>query len=114
MNQFSQKVSEILAFSREEAVRLASRSVGPEHLLLGILRDKNGPIIEMFNHSNVNLQSVKEGLENKVREEEVAVLVVLVGGNGELIGLRTTTGAHRLSLTILLRHECRSSKFTKL
>ncbi len=71
MNQFSQKVSEILAFSREEAVRLASRSVGPEHLLLGILRDKNGPIIEMFNHSNVNLQSVKEGLENKVREEEV-------------------------------------------
>lgn len=71
MNQFSQKVSEILAFSREEAVRLASRSVGPEHLLLGILRDKNGPIIEMFNHSNVNLQSVKEGLESKVREEEV-------------------------------------------
>lgn len=71
MNQFSQKVSEILAFSREEAVRLASRSVGPEHLLLGILRDKNGPIIEMFNHSNVNIQSVKEGLENKVREEEV-------------------------------------------
>ena len=71
MNQFSQKVSEILAFSREEAVRLASRSVGPEHLLLGILRDKNGPIIEMFNHSNVNILSVKEGLENKVREEEV-------------------------------------------
>ena len=36
-SQFSPKVSEILAFSREEATRLASRSVGPEHLLLGIL-----------------------------------------------------------------------------
>ena len=29
-SQFSPKVSEILAFSREEAARLASRSVGPE------------------------------------------------------------------------------------
>lgn len=60
MNQFSQKVSEILAFSREEAVRLASRSVGPEHLLLGILRDKNSPIIEMLNHSNVNYNPLRK------------------------------------------------------
>ena len=43
-SQFSPKVSEILAFSREEAARLASRSVGPEHLLLGIIREKNNPL----------------------------------------------------------------------
>ena len=42
-SQFSPKVSEILAFSREEATRLASSFVGPEHLLLGMLREKNGP-----------------------------------------------------------------------
>ena len=47
-SQFSPKVSQILAFSREEAARLASRSVGPEHLLLGILRDKTGPVHELF------------------------------------------------------------------
>lgn len=42
-SQFSPKVSEVLAFSREEATRLASRSVGPEHLLLGMLREKKQP-----------------------------------------------------------------------
>ena len=42
MNQFSQKVSEILSFSKEEAERLASGHIGPEHILLGILREKNG------------------------------------------------------------------------
>ncbi|MBO5001426.1 MAG: hypothetical protein J6C66_01860, partial [Prevotella sp.] len=40
-NQFSPKVSQILAFSKEEAIRLCSSHVGPEHLLLGILRDKD-------------------------------------------------------------------------
>ena len=69
-SQFSPKVSQILAFSREEAVRLASRSVGPEHLLLGILRDKQGLVREYFMTRDINLQSMKMELEQKVREEE--------------------------------------------
>jgi ATP-dependent Clp protease ATP-binding subunit ClpC len=70
-SQFSPKVSEILAFSREEAARLASRSVGPEHLLLGLLRMKEGPVIDVFHRLNLNLQSVKTELENRVREDEI-------------------------------------------
>ncbi|WP_311442353.1 ATP-dependent Clp protease ATP-binding subunit [Hoylesella enoeca] len=70
-SQFSPKVSEILAFSREEAARLASRSVGPEHLLLGIIREKNNPLTELFLRMDVNLKSIKTELENKVREDEV-------------------------------------------
>ena len=69
-SQFSPKVSQILAFSREEAARLASRSVGPEHLLLGILRDKTGPVHELFVKSDINFQSIKNELEQKVREED--------------------------------------------
>lgn len=69
-SQFSPKVSQILAFSREEAARLASRSVGPEHLLLGILRDKTGPVHELFIKSDINFQSVKNELEQKVREDD--------------------------------------------
>lgn len=71
-SQFSPKVSQILAFSREEAARLASRSVGPEHLLLGILRDKTGPVHELFIKSDINFQSIKDELEQKVREEDIA------------------------------------------
>ena len=72
-SQFSPKVSEILAFSREEAARLASRSVGPEHLLLGMLRSNDGPVIDLFHRLNLNLQSVKTELEQRVREDEIGV-----------------------------------------
>ena len=72
-SQFSPKVSEILAYSREEAARLASRSVGPEHLLLGLLRMKDGPIIDLFKRLEINTQSVKIELEDKVREDELNV-----------------------------------------
>ena len=68
-SQFSPNVSEILAFSREEATRLASSSVGPEHLLLAILKEKNSPIIDIFNRLDINIHSVKAELENRVRED---------------------------------------------
>ena len=71
-SQFSPKVSEILAFSREEAARLASRSVGPEHLLLGMLRSSDGPVIDLFHRLNLNLQSIKTELEMRVKEDEIA------------------------------------------
>jgi len=70
-SQFSPKVSEILAFSREEATRLASQSVGPEHLLLGILRGRNAQVMNVFQRMNVNLQTVKVQLENRAREREL-------------------------------------------
>ena len=70
-SQFSPKVSKILAFSREEAARLASRSVAPEHLLLGLLRLKDGPVANILQRLDINLQSLKTELENRVREDEI-------------------------------------------
>ena len=72
-SQFSPKVSEILSYSREEAARLASRSVGPEHLLLGLLRMKDGLVIDTFNRLNLNLKNIKTELENRVREDELGM-----------------------------------------
>ena len=72
-SQFSPKVSEILSYSREEAARLASRSVGPEHLLLGLLRIGEGPVIDLFKRLDINLNAVKTELENKVRQDELAM-----------------------------------------
>ncbi len=69
-SQFSPKVSEMLAYSREEAARLASRSVGPEHLLLAILREKDDPVLKLFNTYGLNIKLVKDELEKKVRENE--------------------------------------------
>ncbi len=68
-SQFSPKVSKILAFSREEATRLASSFVGPEHLLLGMLREKNGPVIDLFNRLDLNIQNIKDELEQRVKQD---------------------------------------------
>ena len=75
-SQFSPQVSEILAFSREEAARLASRSVGPEHLLLGLLRMKEGSVADVFNRMKVNIQSVKSELEQKVKEDTITTPIL--------------------------------------
>ncbi|MBQ8152213.1 MAG: ATP-dependent Clp protease ATP-binding subunit [Prevotella sp.] len=72
-SQFSPKVSEILAYSREEAARLASRSVGPEHLLLGMMRIKEGPVNDVFRRLAINLSNVKTELESRVREDEIGM-----------------------------------------
>ena len=65
MNQFSPKVSEILSFSREEAERLTSRSVTPEHIMLALLREKTGPVWELFNQWKVDIDSLKKEIEKK-------------------------------------------------
>lgn len=72
-SQFTPKVSEILAYSREEAARLASRSVGPEHLLLGMMRMKDGTVNDVFRRLSINLSSVKTELESRVREDEIGM-----------------------------------------
>ena len=75
-SQFSPKVSEILAFSREEASRLESRTVGPEHILLAMLREKKGIIPALFARFHLNLKAVKAELEDKVREDELSELLI--------------------------------------
>ena len=68
-NQFSPNVSQILAFSREEAARLESTTVGPEHLLLGILRNKNGAVRQMLDIYGIDIRTIKGELEQKIRED---------------------------------------------
>ncbi|OYP39467.1 ATP-dependent Clp protease ATP-binding subunit [Prevotella sp. P5-50] len=72
-NQFSEKISEILAYSREEAIRLANRCVAPEHLLLGMMRLRESTTNSLFHRLGIDSQSVKEKLEELARNEKVAI-----------------------------------------
>ena len=69
-SQFSKKVSEILAFSREEAVRLASASVGPEHLLMALLRQREGVIYDYMTDNFCDIKSIKTALEERVKNDD--------------------------------------------
>ena len=76
-NQFSQRVSDIISYSREEAFRLRNRYIEPEHLLLGMLRDGGGKAIEILMQLNVDLISIKRSIEQYLqtnKKEDNAVL----------------------------------------
>ena len=75
MNQFSPKVSEVLSFSREEAERLTSKSVTPEHIMLAILREKSGPVWELFSKWKVDIDNIKREIEKKVQEKSIDATV---------------------------------------
>ena len=76
INQFSPNVSEVLSFSKEEAERLSSPYVGPEHLLLGILREKSGPVMDLFARLHLNIDNIKHELEERVREANKGRMLV--------------------------------------
>ena len=69
-SQFSPKVSEILAYSREEAQRLSCNSVKPEHLLLGMMRINDSPVSEVFSRLNIRKEDIKYALEAQTQKSE--------------------------------------------
>ncbi len=69
-NQFSQRVTDVLTYSKEEACRLRSRSIEPEHLLLGMLREGSGRAVKILQRVGVDLEQMKKQLEANVRMPE--------------------------------------------
>ena len=72
--QFSHNVSVVLASSREEAIRLSSPSVEPEHLLLGMLKEDDNLLHTLFERMNINEDEVKRALESQVDTKGTSVL----------------------------------------
>lgn len=71
-NSFSQRVSENLSFSREEALRLSSGAIRPEHIVLGMLRDKQSPLKALLTDANIDVDKVKLQLEKNIQEDKSA------------------------------------------
>jgi len=73
-NQISREMSEVLAYSREEAIRLQMSTIEPGHLLLGMIRKGDGKAIEMLNGLSVDLMHVKRCIEQELvsRRTDVA------------------------------------------
>lgn len=66
-NQFTQRVSDIIMYSKEEANRLRNSYIGPEHLLLGLIREGEGKAIKILFNLQINLQDIKNQLETIVK-----------------------------------------------
>ena len=80
-NNYPKRLFDVLQYSREEAVRLQSNFIGPEHLMLGILRDGDGKAFNMLTDLNANLSLIKRKIEQNIKNisddgydnEEIAV-----------------------------------------
>ena len=62
-DNFSPRVKDVIAYSKEEALRLGHSFIGTEHLMLGILRDGGGKAIDIFNAIEVNLEELRRKVE---------------------------------------------------
>lgn len=58
-NPFSQRISDVIQFSKEEANRLRNNYIGPEHLLLGLIREGEGKAVQILKDLYVDLEMVK-------------------------------------------------------
>lgn len=71
MSTFSTNITKVLAYSREEASRLNSAVVLPEHLLLGILRDESSEVLQLFFDLSIDIVKLRKSLEERVMDPYV-------------------------------------------
>ena len=71
-NEFTQQVSDIVVYGKEEANRLMNDHIEPEHLLLGIIRDGECKAAEILKSFFLDLKAIKEELETQLRKTAVA------------------------------------------
>ena len=62
-DNFSPRVKDVLAFSKEEALRLGHDFIGTEHLLLGILRDGGGKAVHILDGMDIDLDQLRRKTE---------------------------------------------------
>ncbi|MDR1161257.1 MAG: ATP-dependent Clp protease ATP-binding subunit, partial [Tannerellaceae bacterium] len=66
-NNYSKKLIDVITYSREEAARLQNGYIGPEHLMLGIIRDGESKAIEILHELNTDIYDVKKRIEQDIR-----------------------------------------------
>ena len=66
--KFSQKVKEVISYSREEALRLNHNSIGIEHLLLGLIREGEGLAIKVLKSLEIDIILLRKKIEDAIKE----------------------------------------------
>lgn len=72
--QFSQRVKDVLTYSKEEAVKLGNSHISVEHLFLGMLREGEGKAIETLILLGGELYDMRIAIEKAIQSESPAPL----------------------------------------
>ncbi len=65
--KFSPRVKQILANSRNEAVRLGHDYIGAEHLLLGLVMDRESLPVRVLSSLDVNVEDLRSAVEQNIQ-----------------------------------------------
>jgi len=101
--KFSQKIKEVIAYSREEAIRLGNSAITPDHLFLGILRDGEGEAINILLSEGLDLVDLKKSIDSRLLQ-----LADNDSGLGELENISIYKTTERVLKIVIL--EARSLK----
>lgn len=94
-NNFSQRVRKIMSYSREEAGRLQNSYLGPEHLMLGILRNGEGLAVQALNDFGIDLNDLKLDVDSRIISQQD---MPLNSDNKEVVLTKSTEKILRLSI----------------
>ncbi|MDJ0645153.1 MAG: ATP-dependent Clp protease ATP-binding subunit [Flavobacteriaceae bacterium] len=103
-DNFSPKVKDVIAYSKEEALRLGHDFIGTEHLMLGLLRKANGEAIDILTTLDVDLDMLRKKIEGLSPANPEAV-----GGNDKK-SLHLTKQAEKALKTTFLEAKLYKSK----
>ena len=67
-NSFSSSLSTVIMYSREEALRLNTGYIEPEHIMLGLIRDRVNRAVMLISRSRVDIAELKVAIETRLRE----------------------------------------------
>ena len=65
-SKFSQRIKDVLSYSKEEAIRLGNSDIAPEHIFLGILREGEGIAIDVLISLGANLYDLRKDIESEI------------------------------------------------
>lgn len=82
MLEFTKRAKRVInEIAQEEAKRLGSDYVGPEHILLGLLKEEDSVAIKILTNLNINLNDLKKEVERRARENSGTLLMDMAQGN---------------------------------
>ena len=93
-NNYSKRLRDVIEYSREEAMRLMNSYIGPEHLMLGIIRDGEGKAIQIIQKLHADEWDIKKEIEEEIRNTAVTDNM----SQSEIVVSKTTERVLRMSI----------------
>ena len=71
--KFSQRVQDIMLYSRDEAVKMGNPYVGLEHIFLGIVDDKDSNAVQILRNLDLDVEAFRQKLEASIKTNNVVL-----------------------------------------